>query len=156
VLDIGGSRSRTLIYSGLSLSVFSFAGVQVPAELIQQYYSSLIRSHGGFVQSGPPEKSPFTVFPLEGPVKNRPAKRDSGDENRASGSGSSSAKDEAEEGGGEGMDVDMVKDEIRVRSGETGKTEKEVESLLKEVLRGKERCFYYGYPRGEADIFVPL
>lgn len=130
--------------------------IQVPAELIQQYYSSLIRSHGGFVQSSPPEKSPFTVFPLAGPVKNRPTKRDSGDENRASGSGSSSGKDEADDEGGEGMEVDMVKNEIRVRSGETGKTEKEVESLLKEVLRGKERCFYYRYPRGEADIFVPL
>jgi hypothetical protein len=85
----------------------------------------LIRSHGGYVQSGPPEKSPFTVFPLEGE-------------------------------GGEGMEVDVVKDEIRVRSGETGKTEKEVESLLKEVLRGKERCFYYGCPWVEADILVRL
>ena len=85
-----------------------------------------------------------------------PTKRDSGDEHGASGSGSSSAKDEADEEGGEGMEVDVVKDEIRVRSGETGKTEKEVESLLKEVLRGKERCFYYGCPWVEADILVRL
>ncbi|KAJ9121882.1 hypothetical protein QFC24_004464 [Naganishia onofrii] len=40
---------------------------QVHAELIQQYYTSLIRSHGEYAQSAQPPASPFTAFPLPDP-----------------------------------------------------------------------------------------
>ncbi|KAJ9096720.1 hypothetical protein QFC21_004990 [Naganishia friedmannii] len=39
----------------------------VHAELIQQYYTSLIRSHGEYAQSVQPAASPFTAFPLPDP-----------------------------------------------------------------------------------------
>ncbi len=42
------------------------AAPQVHAELLQQYYSSLIRSHGGYTQAPEPVLGgPFTRFPLE-------------------------------------------------------------------------------------------
>ncbi|KAJ9114743.1 hypothetical protein QFC22_005619 [Naganishia vaughanmartiniae] len=39
----------------------------VHAELLQQYYTSLIRSHGEYAQSVQPSASPFTAFPLPDP-----------------------------------------------------------------------------------------
>ncbi|RSH79062.1 uncharacterized protein EHS24_001992 [Apiotrichum porosum] len=36
------------------------------ADLLQRYYTSLIRSHGGFVQAPEPEVSPFRAFPDAG------------------------------------------------------------------------------------------
>ncbi|GMK58906.1 hypothetical protein CspeluHIS016_0603480 [Cutaneotrichosporon spelunceum] len=36
------------------------------ADLLQRYYTSLIRSHGGFVQAPEPEVSPFMAFPDAG------------------------------------------------------------------------------------------
>jgi len=92
---------------------------QVPAELIQQYYSSLIRSHGGFVQSEPPETSPFTVFPLEGPTRKLWGKKGQPDE-------------EVKED--EGMD--MIQEQLPVRVGQTGSAEQDVVNILKETLRG--------------------
>ncbi|KAI5451069.1 Pho80p cyclin [Naganishia albida] len=41
----------------------------VHAELLQQYYTSLIRSHGHYAQSPQPTDSPFTTFPLPEPQK---------------------------------------------------------------------------------------
>lgn len=108
---------------------------QVPAELIQQYYSSLIRSHGGFVQSSPPEKSPFTIFPLEGPSKVKPRKSNSADDHERK-----SGDDDVGDGDG-GMDVDGdgVEAEVRVRPGQTGSTEQDVVEVLMTVLKGEAR-----------------
>jgi len=93
---------------------------QVPAELIQQYYSSLIRSHGGFVQSEPPEKSPFTVFPLEGPIRKLWGKKGQPDEE---------VKEDEE--------MDMVQEQLPVRAGQTGSNEQDIEKILRETLRGQ-------------------
>ncbi|GHJ88115.1 hypothetical protein NliqN6_4517 [Naganishia liquefaciens] len=41
----------------------------VHAELLQQYYSSLIRSHGQYTQCPQPSDPPFTAFPLPEPQK---------------------------------------------------------------------------------------
>ena len=101
--------------------------------MIQQYYSSLIRSHGGFVQSSPPEKSPFTVFPLEGPSKIKPRKSHSGDSHSNNKKGADVEDEEMD------VDADVVKEEdkVRVRPGQTGSTEQEVLGVLKDVLKGK-------------------
>jgi hypothetical protein len=93
---------------------------QVPAELIQQYYSSLIRSHGGFVQSEPPEKSPFTVFPLEGPTRKLSGKTAQPDDQ--------SKEDE---------EMDIVQEQLPVRTGQTGSSEQDVVNVLNQTLRGE-------------------
>ena len=120
-----------------SRNVLTCLSKQVPAELIQQYYSSLIRSHGGFVQSSPPEKSPFTIFPLEGPSKVKPRKSNSADDHeRKSGDDDD---DVGDRDGGMDVDGDGVEDEVRIRSGQTGATEQEVVEVLMTVLKGEAR-----------------
>ncbi|BEJ14578.1 hypothetical protein CspHIS471_0403450 [Cutaneotrichosporon sp. HIS471] len=64
------------------------------ADLLQRYYTSLIRSHGGFVQAPEPEVSPFMAFPDAGKAQSDPD------------TPANSARDEAEANGSEMGSVD--------------------------------------------------
>lgn len=52
-----------LVHSWSPLSA-ELTRLQCHADLLQRYYTSLIRSHGGYVQSPEPAESPFQAFPL--------------------------------------------------------------------------------------------
>lgn len=85
----------------------------VPAELIQQYYSSLIRSHGGYIQSEPPNVSPFTTFPLVATEKKK--------------------EDVTESAGVDDMEIEETPS-LPVKEGKTGKDANEVSKVLDGVL----------------------
>ncbi|KAK4686512.1 hypothetical protein P7C73_g3618, partial [Tremellales sp. Uapishka_1] len=43
------------------------------SDLLQTYYTNLIKNHGGFVQAPPPDQSPFLAFPLSTSKPSSPA-----------------------------------------------------------------------------------
>lgn len=92
------------------------------AELIQQYYSSLIRSHGGYIQAPPPAKSPFTSFPLEGPVASSSSEEQT--ESRDPSDGPMAMDIEPEEGASKAQIMQSL----------TGQDENDVTQVLNRVL----------------------
>ncbi|CAK9787045.1 cyclin-domain-containing protein [Cutaneotrichosporon oleaginosum] len=77
------------------------------ADLLQRYYTSLIRSHGGFVQAPEPEVSPFMAFPDAGKAPQSEPDTPA-----------NSAKDEAEADGSELGSVDEGDEDDEVEEDE--------------------------------------
>jgi hypothetical protein len=91
--------------------------------LIQQYYSSLIRSHGGYRQSSKPSQSPFTTFPLESDGNEKKVEEET-------------QMEDGEQAIPENGDTDPVK-QIKVEEGRTGMNETAVQAKLAAVLKGE-------------------
>ncbi|GFZ50652.1 hypothetical protein JCM24511_08410 [Saitozyma sp. JCM 24511] len=111
------------------------------ADLLQRYYTSLIKSHGGYTQAPPPEIPPFLAFPRS---QSKPRSADSADmQGPEAGAGDADADDEVLRGGNVPEDGDL---EMEQEGTEVGRGHHEVEESR---ARGRARRRAY---RGEGGL----